>query len=1014
MTTPSNNNPTTAGANPGGPSASAAPGSGPLNSAFIGASSIAPSGPAIDNTQPNINALNQPQILSTFVYSPAVRVVIAHTSTGIEYDVSKDLIRGSLVRQENSAASFFMTLQNSGLRYTPQGAPPLFSRMDRIVVFMKKTSWIQVFSGYLDQVPYKQLYPGPVQFKATCTIKRLMHTWWDPALANNINLVNQYTASASSIGGAMVDTGLGVMLTNILVQVGGWNPADIHIQNFPLEFYTFMATQLATLTGQGSVSLQALQTMLLGSNTSPGPGASAGYNTNAGAPGSYAPSAATAGGLTGTPFYVSQIVAACDDAGMGPTTSDNDLGAALVQAGATGATSASPTSNPSNQQAWDQVQQTGQDIQSANRNSDGAILGVATAITETGVGAPIIRNLANLAVIGSNAFPNDGYTTNGTSCGIMAQQSSVGDVSQRMNPKQAAAMFFSALATNVSGWRSLDAGSACQQVQLASSPVPYDANIETATSMVQAYRATLAGPASAVTSVGIPGTNVATTSLGQAAAGLGGAPSQSVASVLGGAATVPAPLAAVGTVSPTNSASPQPNSEGAINFMMTNCIGLPYVWGGTGPAGYDCSGLQYMAFKSIGIDIGRTTDAIAGTVASIPQTSVQRGDLVEPNSGHVVMWLGDGTVLEAQQQGVPIGIYPNSYGAPGSWYGAYRACLNGGVNPTAPFNPPASMGPGTPPSALQSVGGAGATGSSGAQEGIARNLFSFQFNPGQFVSQTASLFTGYKAFIEGQPLIQMVSGIAAAGLRNWYSGPDGSLIFFYPDYWGLDGKPAVMSLADIELKDCTINFSDDPLSTHVYINGSTTMGISDTADTELAGWLSTSGVVTVEQPWLFQMLMAAAPGDLDVGMSGEMIMQQFGVRPYRATYACAGQGSELEFLIACQVFMMKWAEQYKTTISMTFMPELFPGMRVSLQGHNLQVYVSGVQHNFDFEQGFTTDVTIMAPSNPVSKQLMSSVNTAVDPNDPAFSAFTNLFGTQSNPTANANTTTGAGTAGTSN
>lgn len=1326
MTSPSTpSNGVNAGANPGGPGATNASNTGTLNAQLVGgAATIASSAPNLDNTQPNINALNQPPVLSTFVYSPEVRVVVAH---GVqEYDVSKDLIRGSLIRQEGSAASFFMTLQNSGLRYTPANSAPLFSRMDRIVVFMKKTSWIQVFSGYLDQVPYKQLYPGPVQFKATCTIKRLMHTWWDPALQNNINLLNQFASASSSIGGAIIDTGLGTMLQTLLVEVGGWNPADIHIQNFPTEFYAFMAANLATLQGQGSTNMTSLETLLLGDNTSPGPGAYAGYNSNAGAPGSYAPTAATAGGLVGTPFYISQIVAACDDAGMGPTTNDNDLGAALIQAGATGATSASPFSNPSNQQAWDQVQQTGQSIQSTNRNSDAAILGVATAMTETGNGAPIIANLANLAVIGSDAFGNDGYTTNGTCCGIMLQQSSVGNVAQRMNPKQAAAMFFSALSTNVSGWRNLDAGAACQQVQLATSPVPYDANIETATSMVQAYRASLAGPASAVTSVGIPGTNVATTDIGQAAAGLGGAPSQAIGTALGGAASVPVPLSAAGTVAANATNQPQPNSEGAINFMMT-CIGQPYVWGGTGPLGYDClapltkvltergevfikdltcedrvltrqgyrrvlaawkvkdaaavvsvtvngrkltgtpdhrvwtenrgwvrlkylrssdtlvachthqsksfastvvrhhseilvgnsahasarmlfpltkglteyvsdvensllegfttsiavmsvsarrkqrikegsikttsrvsglcsresptiatqtpqiplnettiyghsdhctlqsgstitvpsprdmkciisittpsittsqtccaspfpntdvnrrqhddhaltpvhsvvksssllseitptddsvvlsidesfttevwdimvedvheffangvlvhncSGLQYMGFRAIGIDIGRTTQAIASTVQSIPQTAVQRGDLIEPTQGHVVMWLGDGTVLEAQQQGVPIGIYPNSYGLPGSWAGAYRACLNGGINPTAPFNPPQAMGPGTPPSAIQQVGGSSvlgssATGSGGAQEGIARNLFTFQFNPGQFISQVAGQFTGIRAFIEGQPLIQMVSAIAAAGLRTWMSGPDGSIIFWYPDYWGWDGKPAVMSLADIEMKDCTINFSDDSLSTHVYINGSTTMGLADTASTELAGWLSTAGIVTVEQPWLFNLLVKWAPGDLDAGIGGEMLMQQFGVRPYRATFSCAG-AAELEFIIACQVFMQKWAEQYKTTISMTFMPELFPGMRVSLQNHNLEVYVAGVQHNFDFEQGFTTDVTIMAPGNPNGASLSSSVNTAVDPNDPTMSAFTNAFGTQVNPTPNANATTGAGSAGVSN
>jgi hypothetical protein len=60
--------------------------------------------------------------------------------------------------------------------------------------------------------------------------------------------------------------------------------------------------------------------------------------------------------------------------------------------------------------------------------------------------------------------------------------------------------------------------------------------------------------------------------------------------------------------------------------------------------------------------------------------------------------------------------------------------------------------------------------------------------------------------------------------------------------------------------------------------------------------------------------------------------------------------------------MLKWAEQYKTTCQFTFMPELYPGMRINLKGHNLQVYVTEVTHTFDYENGFNTSAIIMAPS----------------------------------------------------
>jgi hypothetical protein len=74
---------------------------------------------------------------------------------------------------------------------------------------------------------------------------------------------------------------------------------------------------------------------------------------------------------------------------------------------------------------------------------------------------------------------------------------------------------------------------------------------------------------------------------------------------------------------------------------------------------------------------------------------------------------------------------------------------------------------------------------------------------------------------------------------------------------------------------------------------------------------------------------------------------------------------EMEFLAAVKLFLQKWAEQYSTRVEMTFMPELFPGMRVNLVGHNVSVYVQQVSHNFDFSNGggFSTMATVTAPTS---------------------------------------------------
>lgn len=966
MSTPGSIN--AGGGNAGGPDTPLPAGSTALNQPRTPTppTSGSTTNPAAATNNLSIYSLTQPAPLKTFIYAPQVRIVIAHGA--VEYDVSADMVRCQLLRPENSAATFWFTLHNKGLRYTPPGMNPFFSRMDRVIVYMKKTGWNQVFAGYLDQVPFKQLYAGTVEFKATCTVKRLMHTWWDPALPQANSLLNQVSANFSVDGLGQSDSGMGTMLRNLLINVGGWNVTNVHIQNFPTSFLQFLMTQIAQMQGTNAPNLIAFTQNILGSGNTSAPGAYAGANPNSGVPG---PTAPTGLGLTGTgtAFYVSQIVAACDAKGMGPQVQDNNQAAALTQAGTTGM-APSMFDSPNDQKAWQQIQALGASQMTANRASDGAILGVACAMVSTG-GGTIIRNLSNPSVPGSDGFPNDGPGTSNQDVGIFQQGASVGTLSQRMNPQQAAGMFFASLQA-VSGWRNMDPGQAIQMAQNSSnaSAALFDAAVALATTTVQAYRTSgMAAISSVVPSGTITGSSAITSATGALGGGLGGAPSASANAIVGAATTMPSPISAISSVNPLAQAAPQPNSEGAINFARTQ-LGCPYVWGATGPGAYDCSGLMLASFKSIGVQLPRTTQGIAGSVQRIPNASVQRGDLVEPSSGHVVLWLGDGTIIEAQQTGVPVHIIPNPYGPPSSWYGVFRACSNGGPDPTAPFSPPATMGPGTPPGALNQTG-AGASGGTQAA-GATNNLYSYIFSSDAYASTTAGMFTGTKAFIEGQPLIQMVQAVAAGSLRCWSSAPNGDLMFWYPDYWGLDGKPAVMLLADIEMKDCHIDFSDEPLTTHVYVNGDLSM--TGSLQDPIQGWITTAGVATVEQPWLYARLISVAPGDLESAL-GQEIMQRFGVRPMQQSFAMAGT-TELEFLLACQLFMEQWAKQYLTTIAMTFMPELFPGMRVELPGRDLQVYIHQVSHTCDYEQGFLTQVTISAPSNINARSLMGTTTSA--------------------------------------
>jgi cell wall-associated NlpC family hydrolase len=103
----------------------------------------------------------------------------------------------------------------------------------------------------------------------------------------------------------------------------------------------------------------------------------------------------------------------------------------------------------------------------------------------------------------------------------------------------------------------------------------------------------------------------------------------------------------------------------AIKFAEAQ-LGKPYVWGGTGPGGYDCSGLVYAAYAFAGVHIARTTYQWQQDGPVIPLSQIQPGDLLfsagsdgtATNPGHVVMYLGGGQVISAPHTGTVIQTGP--------------------------------------------------------------------------------------------------------------------------------------------------------------------------------------------------------------------------------------------------------------------------------------------------------------------------------------------------------------------
>ena len=93
-----------------------------------------------------------------------------------------------------------------------------------------------------------------------------------------------------------------------------------------------------------------------------------------------------------------------------------------------------------------------------------------------------------------------------------------------------------------------------------------------------------------------------------------------------------------------------------LTSLANSFLGVPYLWGGTTPAGFDCSGLvQYCYREVFNIELPRTTYYQCEVGVEVPFSELLPGDLLffadDGDVHHVAMYLGDGYYVEAPHTG---------------------------------------------------------------------------------------------------------------------------------------------------------------------------------------------------------------------------------------------------------------------------------------------------------------------------------------------------------------------------
>lgn len=830
--------------------------------------------------------------MPSLIYSPGIKVHIESSVMGKILDLSEDIVDAQIQLRENAPHTAFFTLQNAQRKYDGRFMPN-----DKISVQLKRLNWLQTMTGYINDSPMFQLWPGTMPFSATCTLKKPQFWYWDSSTSAAQTMVLNSLGENIDQRAQEGDFGLSRLIVDSMSQVMQWPKERIHIGQVPPNWFKFAQTVSDDIAAD-----QAMYETIGGSYTAAGNTSGVQVNLPAASYGGYVIDA------------------------------DQARNASIIDA----------------------------TVATLDSRDFVHIMTLMCALDESS-----LYNLASPAVPGSEDLPHDKVQDpNYDSAGLFQQRLQYyGPVGKIMDPATATRAFATKLIAKLQGVRRLSSSSYGSTIQSVQGSAISDG------SNYQRYL----GPATAIY---------------QKLAQLSTA-------VTGRTATTNSPIIdpAAGFVA----SGSQMAKVGMDLIAAHKTDPIIYVFGNDDPYDTPIDQVKHLDCSSL-IDLcyyHTTGDALIkprGSVASIAPLCkrisldaarcIQGAVLIKLGGGddHIGLSLGDGInhVAAHMPYSDPTkDVNVSPIDGNGFMFGGLLPGLDYSSSATTPIAKAALLAAGEQfkgyaPNLTDvndpNLSSVTQTGNDGSPfESLINGILGVNRTSSDLVGNTLG---GPATLINDAPFLPWLQSVVNSSMRSFCSAPNGDFIAWFPDYFGSWGTAGIMKIQYIELLNFDLKWSDQEMVTHQFVLGNLgasildpiTGGISSNSPVQdlvhLA--LGTAGIASMDYPEIFQAIYGKTVPPEFI----KSFLARFGARPDVQQMPNIPHGAA-EFFMALYLFIQRWAGQFSTTIPITFMPELFPGMLMQIPELGVQVYVRGVTHRISFGDGggFYTDVDVCAPSN---------------------------------------------------